>query len=418
MQLSFSKKKEYLEYLKIVVVFIPALVFFLNVWKYAVNVPSSDDYIAILDFLNKYKFANGIEKISLLLSQHNEHRILSSRLVYVIYYSLFNTINFRHLIFIGDIQLVIVFIVLLIFIKRSTPRYWFIASLFAGISLFDICGWENFDFAMGSMQNYGIFLWTCLGIFCYSKSPKVWLVPAVLFQIFCIYSSGNGIVAAAAILFCNVFSGNKTKALLSLIVFLIFTPLYFLHYTTPSTGHPATEAIKIIVYFFSMTGAIFSFDNNTQLLVAGITILTISLFVLPINKKFRIEPTTLPLVGLAFFILASTLLTAVFRCNFAIPNPSRYQIYPHFFITLVFIFFLKKMENGRFTRLIAILVIVANAVAYNGNYKYGKQNLARLQNSLSSEEFVYPDRATAKAVTAQSCNLKIYCIDNFRQSKK
>ena len=76
------------------------------------------------------------------------------------------------------------------------------------------------------------------------------------------------------------------------------------------------------------------------------------------------------------------------------------------------------MENGRFTRLIAILVIVANAVAYNGNYKYGKQNLARLQKSLFSDEFVYPDRATAKAVTDQSCNLKIYCIDNFRQSKK
>src|SRR4051812_42559084 len=97
---------------------IPAIVYFAIVCQYAVNIPSQDDYGATLDFLCQYKLAHGTDKIWLLFSQHNEHRILSSRIVYVLYNQLSGTINFRHIIILANLQLLLVFVVTVALIRQ------------------------------------------------------------------------------------------------------------------------------------------------------------------------------------------------------------------------------------------------------------------------------------------------------------
>src|ERR1017187_10328490 len=109
---------------KYIFLFLPATVYFYIVNKYAVNIPSQDDYAAILDFLCHYKRAHGIDKFFMLFVQHGEHRILSSRIVYVLYDSIFGNINFRNIIFIGNAQLLFAYSILIIFIKKCLAKYW------------------------------------------------------------------------------------------------------------------------------------------------------------------------------------------------------------------------------------------------------------------------------------------------------
>jgi hypothetical protein len=193
MQFADRKNKTYLDVFGWVIIFIPAFIYLYNVWTYAVNIPSNDDYYAILDFLCRYKNTQGADKFFLLFSLHNEHRILSSRIVYVLYYCIFGHINFRHIIFIDNFQLLLAFCVLLVFIKRCLRRYWFIASFVSGLCFFDLSNWENADFAMAGLQNYGIILWFMLSLLFYSMPGRKYLIAGLLFQIVCIYSSGNGI---------------------------------------------------------------------------------------------------------------------------------------------------------------------------------------------------------------------------------
>src|ERR1700743_859724 len=116
-------------------IFIPAFLYFRIVDHYAVNIPWSDDYDAILGFLLEFRKAPFGEKIGLLFSQHNEHRILSSRLVYITWQALFGRINFRYLTFIGDTQLLVAFFISIYFIRRCIPRYWSIVAFVWGLCL-------------------------------------------------------------------------------------------------------------------------------------------------------------------------------------------------------------------------------------------------------------------------------------------
>ena len=57
------------------------LLYVLTIHRLAVNQPAGDDYEAILFFLNQFSLAQPLDQLQLLVQQHNEHRIVFSRLV-------------------------------------------------------------------------------------------------------------------------------------------------------------------------------------------------------------------------------------------------------------------------------------------------------------------------------------------------
>ena len=67
---------------------------------YSVNMPNWDDYDAILDWLNFNVTNHDAAKFfQILFSQATEHRIVFDRLVTLIYYYLFKSVNFSILTF-------------------------------------------------------------------------------------------------------------------------------------------------------------------------------------------------------------------------------------------------------------------------------------------------------------------------------
>src|SRR5205807_2536586 len=112
----------YLKYIQNLWIFFPAVIYFNTINKYAVNFPYQDDYNAILEFLCKFKQADIADKFWLLFSQHGQHRIFQARVIYVLYDSIMGKVNFRDLIFIGNLQLVVVYFVFIYFIRKAIPR--------------------------------------------------------------------------------------------------------------------------------------------------------------------------------------------------------------------------------------------------------------------------------------------------------
>ena len=91
-------------------VILPIIVFFILFYKYTVDFPINDDYGVTLGFLNDFLNADTINgKISSLLEQCNEHRIVYDKIWTIISYKLFGLVNFNFLSLIGNLSLVYIF---------------------------------------------------------------------------------------------------------------------------------------------------------------------------------------------------------------------------------------------------------------------------------------------------------------------
>jgi len=405
--------------LKYVLLFIPAFIYFHYVNKDAVNIPWQDDYDAVLRFLTDYKAASFSDKLSLLFLQHNEHRIFSSRLVYVVYNFLFGYINFRHLIFIADSQVAFIFLIIVSLIKKLLPDNWFLPSLAASMCLFDINNWENANFAMAGMQNYGVIFLCCLSIWLYTKYKKAFIALAVLCQAICMFSSGNGIVASAFVAAFTILSKNRVKAICGTLTFLVSAPLYFLHYNSPASGHPATDMGKIIPYFLDLFGSHVIFNNDKLQMIVGFILVVALIFFQPVTKKLKIKDGTLPLLCVLGFLVSSMVVTAIFRCNVpGIPaNSSRYLIYSNFVVALLFVFIVYRLKNRLFKGLVTLPYIVMLMVGYNMNVNHNKLVFDNMRSALLTTPYYYPDQEVAKRIATQACLQKIYCIEDHRQGK-
>lgn len=393
-------------------IFIPAIYYFKVVNDYALNLPYYDDIDGVLHFLNTYTQAGFSEKLSLLVAQHNEHRILSSRLIYVFYNALFGEINFKGLLFIANLQLVGIFLVMVYFIRKFIPRYWNIAAFVTSLCLFDISNFENANFALAGTTNYGIILHFMLSLFFYSKDKGRFLIPAVLFQALCIFSSGNGVVASACIVAFTFLSKDRRKIIAAFATAAVFSSLYFLNYTKPAAP-PGTTFEIMITFFLKLTGSVINFESA---LAIGFCILILLFVSLPVTNKIRFKENSLPLICIMLFVLASMGTVALFRSNFKGINfyTSRYLIYPHLLLAITFIFGFIKLAEKKIRWPLSIAFIVLLLFAYRSNSKWGESGFRIQHDRLLSSEFVYPDVQRARTVTEQSCSLGIYCIQEER----
>ena len=408
-------KKHHIEIAQYFIVFIPAMVYFYFLNKYALDIPSQDDYVAILDFLSRWSQAHGWDKFYGIFAFHNEHRILSSRIIYVLYYKMFGTINFRHIIFIGNTQLVFIFLLLIYFIRRLLPKDWFVAALITGVALFDLNNWENTCFAMASMQNFGIVFLFLLSLFLYSLNGNLFTVMAVAVQIVCTYSSGNGIVASGFIVLFNLLNKSKLKSYTSIFALLIFAPLYFHHYDPPPTGHPSRNILQVAMFLFRFIGNHIYFNRQLTGIIAGVCV-CIGLAYTTFNRRALSDSKLIPLMCLAGFLLVTMALTSVFRSNPEGYISSRYLIYPHLLFGLVLIFLLVRTQ-GMIRGALVVLFPVVMLIAYNMNFRGGLWPLRDRYALIKDSDYYYPDKQYAKNAADTACHLNIYCIDKHRTPK-
>lgn len=393
---------------------LPMLIYVFYVYTYAINIPRQDDFDAILDFLISFKKATSFsDKFALIFQQHNEHRIFSSRLMYAIYYSVTGTFNFRHIILLNGITIILVFTLITNFARKMLGKDWYWGALALSLCIFDLNNFENADFAMAGMQNYGVILLFLSAIYFYDAKARWNIIPAVIAQALCVFSSGNGNIGAFLIVLFVLFSKDKLKIAAAVLTFIIFAPLYYYHYNHAASVFFTTELSKVIPFFLHAVGSHFSYSSGV---LAGMLLLVILLVSLPIGKNFRLKKEGLPLLCLLCFILLSMAVMATFRAKLPIEASyaSRYFIYSHMLAAIAFVFMLASLQGSKFRLPVLILTLPLLAIFYKINYKDGKAGFIGFHNTMKTVDFDYPDKIRAKALTDEACGDSIYCIDKHR----
>jgi hypothetical protein len=409
-------------------IFIPAIVYFTVVSKYVVNIPYQDDYDGVLDFLVKFKQADFAGKFATLFSQHGEHRIFSSRLLYVLDWSIFGKVSFARLITIGNMQLVAFFVVLTLFVRDALPRVWSPVMVLVGLCLFDISSYENADFALSGTVNYGILMLMILSMHLYNSDKTLRIAAGGLVQVIALYSSGAGILASLCIFSYNLLSARKRNTLVSLALLLVFAPLYFYAYQKVE-GMGAVKSSFNLAYvgefYLRLAGGHFGLYNST---LAGVLMVVALLLLVPVKwsklQGFKVERNQVAFLCLSGYILATFATISAFRSstNMGLQGAfqSRYLIYSHLLLGVIIILFAVKFSSKRkiFLSGLAVLALVC-LVAYKGNYQYGEACMQMTRARLERYPYFYgahkeADNEKAKAVESAACKLGIYCISDER----
>ena len=174
----------------------PVIAFLLFFNKYAVNIPHWDDFAVRNSIAQILQVDSFLEKVKILFSQHNEHRIFTTRIAALIIYLIQGTINVKSLMFLGICPLIGISI---LFYKIS-KKYNLSLIYFAPITflIFNNSLYENTFWGMASIQNFGaIFLaFLCFYwlVFSIDKQSHIYFYWAIVVCFFGVFTSSNGIL--------------------------------------------------------------------------------------------------------------------------------------------------------------------------------------------------------------------------------
>ncbi len=361
----------------ILLISLPIIYYFYLVNFFAVNIPYQDDYGTIIRFMNEY-FEPTADKLSLLFSQTgNEHRLAFNRFVVLALYGLYGEVNFKFLIIIGNVALLLLFIMLFKVSKLHSKTTVFI---FGAFLLFQPEHWESMTWAMAALSNYYVLLFALLSIYCLQWKNNTGFYLSILLAIIATYTNGNGLF----VLYINLLSliidrtyFSKTKIssqylsfhfAIYLILTILVTGLYFLNYT--KTGHHQTiENILVIPLFFLkhfllMLGSGFAFELSNLGIFVGVIIL-LSFGWLSYCQYFRHHPT---LFYFILFIIISVLIASITRAGFGVLDQalsSRYRIYSILLILLLGLATIEQLEINYTIKNYFLWIIIGLSVMFN-----------------------------------------------------
>lgn len=336
---------------------IPFFFYISVIYLFSANVPFSDDYDAVLKFIEQFtEFSSFGERIQLLFAQHNEHRIVFSRIVILLQQFLLGHINFRILVFTGNLGWLLTIIVLCL---RMRKDYKF--SLFAILPiiylLLSFSHMENMFFPMASISNYWVIFY--LVAFLWFLVEKKDVPFTVLFALG-LFTSGNGIIMY---ILGNVYLILR-KEIRSFVFFFVISGIlifiYFWDYHSPAYHPSAKVALEnpyiLIQYLFQFIGNIFIIPQIA--IAAGILIFAcLTIFIL--HNNFL--PKDDFLVLLAIYSIINALVTAVTRGGFGLEQgiPSRYTMYSALALTTVYLIGLRSVEDRLHIRYITFSTLVS-----------------------------------------------------------
>lgn len=322
---------------------IPLLAFLFVIFYFSSNVPYYDDYQAILGTLLK------LEKESLfsvLFAPHHEHRIFLTRLTTYLQYRVIGQVNFSHLIIIGNLFLLGIF-----FLFYQITKDILLVGLLAFIVL--LPNSELNLWAMGSIQNVGVYFLAFLASYLLFKSDWKSFLLALMVAVLAMFTSGNGFntfIAPIPLLIASLFVEKDkrrivpVKLLIWLVVFGGSLYLYFSNnHKSPSppaiTAALTDHLLDTLLYFFTLTGAFFKpFLPSTILPILSLFVCLYFLFQLIRNFKIFLRYPAIS--SFLVFVLLSAMVVTLARYKLGVVQSmsDRYAMIPTSIIAILITF--------------------------------------------------------------------------------
>jgi hypothetical protein len=395
---------------------VPFVVYSLCILRYAANIPYQDDYDAALDFTNTFIHVHKpVEQLVLLFSQHNEHRIVLDRVVFLSNYYLLQEINFKLSILIGNLGWILTPAILVSYFRKKY-HLSLLHLLPIPYLLLSFTHWENMFFAMAGIQNYWFIFFSVAFIICLSEHKPLWFCP--LFPI-ALFTSGGGIVLYAL---GNLFLVLQRRWRSFAWFFVVSTScmlLYSYDYHKPPY-HPSMlgallTPLKSVTYFFYFWGNIAPFEHAP--LAVGIILCLLS-FYLGI-RKYGNSFFQLAIGFIALVAITTTIARSGFGSRQALS--SRYSMFPLIGMACVYtcliISIAKRVALRRAFSVCALLGaisfwgIVGLRTEHNGFFQQVKNDRIASIVAFSNGDrgrLLYPDRDRAAHILQDAEQAHIY----------
>lgn len=348
---------------------LPIILYYFLFFQYAVNAPKWDDF-AIIQFVNEISNEPNLSnKISFLLKQHNEHRIVFTRVIALVDYYIFGKVNFIHLMFVGNLALLLIVFLIVKMVFQKTKKFilCFVLLLF----WHSLCFYENIFWGMAAIQNFWIIAWFLLSLYFLLNNSK-YRILVYFFTLIAVYTSGNGILLISIYsLFFLV--KQDTRLFLKWIIFgFIILIAYFFNYRIPSQNNLTQFDFLIFlksVFLLagSMTeGLILPVKQYLFVMVFGIIISLFSfykIFILgfKIFTKKEFSNSELSLFAILFFCFGSIFMVVFSRCGqielegFLL---SRYKVYSVLLVSVLLISFVESFNFGGVIQLFILISVL------------------------------------------------------------
>ena len=347
---------------------LPVVLYFILFFNNRVNIPSWDDYDIFLSYLNSPEQ----EQLALLFSQHNEHRLVFSKIMAKAMVYCFGFIDFSYLALIGNLMLCALFYLIYNLFKTYNPySIYFILPL--SYLLFLSPSSENITWATGAIQNYSVVFFALFSFFLFSKNIFLALICASLAS----FTSGSGLFIFIALLLWslgNILKKDKNAwrqfILISLFSSVIYGS-YFYHYISPIKTYQIQDILlnpwQTLHYFFIFLG---SYVQDIWIsFILGV--LSFSFFIyLTITKYFYKNPL---IYYFLIFLLINALAAALNRSVFGPEQAlsSRYVIISVLFLLFLYLAILEQITipPNHYLKVLFSVLFIYSLLVFKAEYQ-------------------------------------------------
>jgi hypothetical protein len=371
--------------LALLIVLIPVLFYGYVILHFSSNVPFYDDFFWGFDYLETYFQKNTIiDKIKMLLMQHNQHRFVYFRAVLLGLFQSEGNLNFRHLILIGNISLFGIFATYALAFKRTALSWLYFLPI--PFLLF------QYQFMYNSIVSYGVpnmsIIFLAVLTFylaCFASAKHSYLLWIVGF--FATFSNGNGIIVFFVAIILLILQQRFRQAISTGIVYGMSLAIYFSGFQMES-GEAKLNA-NTFMYAFRFLGAAFLTEINSIsvafgiITVVGIVIYFGYFFFKLIQNRFKpVENKVLLFcLGVFLFLAGTAMMTAIVRAIHKVEIPDWYKNYSILFITTIYLFLIQFKAN-KYLRWTSFGVFVLYGIGVW--YKSAEKNLVSYQHIKST----------------------------------
>ncbi|XWW48162.1 hypothetical protein JYG30_12305 [Fibrella sp. USSR17] len=342
------------------IILLLATVFYTAIIRYAINVPQVDDFLYI-DSIRRI-FTEGTpfaEQLRLLVEQHNDHRILLSRLIVLGDYWLEDQVNYRTLTLLGSLSVACLLWQVYRLFRQAGVAAWLVLPV--ALLLFQPSYQEDVWWVLCLLQHTLTLLLMFLVFRLITRPARSAQVGALALGGLVLYSNSNGLFLWIAVVVLLLLSRQWRWSLIWIVTGLVLIGLYFgVNYNFVAKGSLAAVArhpgwvVKSIVSFM---GSAVYFDQRRWLLLPGqwlvlglgavVLLVIIGSWVrLFLTMNRPISPAIIPLLGIGLVLLGSGVAAALIRSDGSLMIIDRYQLYAVWCLIVLYGLLVMQLTGG------------------------------------------------------------------------
>jgi len=409
---NFSFKNEIKDKIYLFLTLLPLVIYIAAVLIFSINMPAGDDYDAVLGFLNKFVTSNSLsEKIWLLFSQHNEHRIFFNRIIELMQYCIMSKANFYVLSIIGNLGWVLSFFVIYKLYKKKCNNYKYLLPI--SIIFFSFLTHTLMSWSMASIQQYFQVLFLLLSY--YFLIYKFSIKNSFLYQLFLIlgvWTGGGGLIFYIPAVIYLFFKKRYREAIFTISLFLINVYFYFIFFkynfiSSDSISYFFKHLFAIFIYILNFIGNIKIFTRYEYMV--GLIFLLCSIYI-AFRKRYEFQ--ILVLLAVIFTAFAA----AIDRVHFGVWQAlsSRYTMYPIILLVSDYLSILPCKDKGSRNR-VFIFALAFSLIIFSIAVPNGVKNLIKYDSNLKANCIFYSDREHAVNIYEESQRLGIYNMSCYKK---